>query len=73
MLWFSLYDDDAYDVPPSEPDLLENYGYTIFTIAPHKFTDTPIYRNGSVPTNKTRYFLYFVFKFKCSFEFEMIS
>ena len=51
-----MYDDDTYDVPPSEPDLLENNSYTIFALVPLKFTDTPIYRNGSVPTNKTRYF-----------------
>ena len=68
-----MYDDDTYDVPPSEPDLLENTGYTIFTLAPLKFTDTPTYRNGSVPTNKTRYFDSLFFKFKFSFEFEMFS
>ena len=61
-----MYDDDTYDVPPSEPDLLENSGYTIFNLAPLKFTDTPKYRNGSIPTNKTRYFdsLYIVQSFK---------
>ena len=50
-----MYDDDTYDVPPSEPDLLENTGYTIYNLVPLKFTDVPIYINGIVPTNKTRY------------------
>ena len=50
-----MYDDDTYDVPPSEPDLLENNSWVLFFLVPLKFTDVPIYRNGILPTNKTKY------------------
>ena len=54
LLQFSMYDDDKYDTPPTEPDLLEKSAYTIYTLTPLKFTDTLTYRNGTMPTNKTR-------------------
>ena len=53
-LEFKIYDDDRFDVPPTEPEMLEKISYAIFLIPPDSFNTTPALQTANIKTNQSR-------------------
>ena len=54
VLHIAIYDDDMYETPPSEPDLLQNMTYTVYVLAPQQFSSLPVFYSGDINENNKR-------------------
>ena len=53
MLLFSTYDEDKYDTPTAQPQLLENTSYVIYALNPKANNVNTTFSYGEISTNKS--------------------